>query len=106
MSGSSLCNQLQDCRDGSDEEQCDYPSSMLVFASTPPPAVVHFDGRGNYSFQPMADFSHCPETHFQCQGDKYAGCVNKIDIQIGRQAGRQNRQTEKQIDEQCLHPGS
>ena len=63
------CDKRPDCRDGSDEEVCDHPrESKIKNDALFPPAVVHLDGRGHYTIEPLASFSHCPETHFLCQG--------------------------------------
>ena len=39
-------------------------------STLPPPALVQFDGRGNFFVHPL-DNESCPETHFQCPGDGY-----------------------------------
>ena len=67
----AICDKRQDCRDSSDEELCgnygekEYEDSR---GTTFPPAVIHIDGRGDYDIEPLASFSHCPQTHFLCQG--------------------------------------
>ena len=66
-----MCDKKQDCRDSSDEEMCgNYGEEEYADSrdTTFPPAVVHMDGRGDFHIQPLASFSHCPQTHFLCQG--------------------------------------
>ena len=77
--GKVLCNKQQNCRDSSDEEMCSNYGAMTyrnIHRDTFPPAVIHMDGQGDYSIQPLASFSLCPHTHFLCQGQSL--CVHTL----------------------------
>ena len=72
VASSARCDKRPDCRDGSDEELCDLNREIHIEnVAAFPPAVVHLDGRGHYTIEPLASFSQCPETHFLCQGWSY-----------------------------------
>ena len=60
------------CADGSDELKCrDYLTSDDVRSNTlRPPALVTFNGLGNFNVTPL-DNDSCPETHFRCVADGY-----------------------------------
>ena len=78
---SASCDKWQDCRDSSDEEMCGhYRERDIKNDAAFPPAIVHLDGRGHYTIEPLISFSHCPETHFLCSGKSVClpGCLSFI----------------------------
>ena len=71
VEGKALCNKHPNCRDNSDEEICNNygrASHEERHVDTLPPAVIHMDGQGDYSIQPLTSFSLCPHTYFLCRG--------------------------------------
>ena len=72
MAAKQICDKQQNCLDGSDEEMCFHhgEAPFIVFPRDTlfPPAVIHMDGKGDFSMTPLASFSLCPHTHFLCPG--------------------------------------
>ncbi|KAL8617016.1 hypothetical protein ACOMHN_014187 [Nucella lapillus] len=68
ISNDDRCDGMLHCVDASDE------NCPLIIQNVPepvdPPALVTFDGRGQYSVHRMAPNDSCPRTHFRC-GDSY-----------------------------------
>ena len=65
------CDLLSDCLDSSDEENCvDYKLIKVQFESVPPPpALITFDGTGNFTRVKMELNESCPDTHYRCPGE-------------------------------------
>ncbi|PVD27173.1 hypothetical protein C0Q70_12327 [Pomacea canaliculata] len=64
------CDLYKDCWDGSDEDCLsdfiyEYPPKQRLFA----PAVVYFDGQGEFYQIPISSSEPCPQTHFRCAGE-------------------------------------
>ncbi|XP_025101652.1 G-protein coupled receptor GRL101-like [Pomacea canaliculata] len=64
------CDLYKDCWDGSDEDCLsdflyEYPPKKRLFA----PAVVYFDGQGEFYQIPLSSSESCPQTHFRCAGE-------------------------------------
>ena len=76
VSLNSQCDQINHCRDASDERQCDIQGYYIQIDEVYPPAVVDFDRFGSFILRPMdkdqnGEFPPCPETHFRCPGNGY-----------------------------------
>ncbi|PVD27183.1 hypothetical protein C0Q70_12337 [Pomacea canaliculata] len=66
----NFCDLYKDCWDGSDENCLDmyfynYPNKVRLF----PPAIVYFDGKGEFYQVPLEPSEPCPQTHFRCAGE-------------------------------------
>nr|KAG5697416.1 hypothetical protein BaRGS_008842 [Batillaria attramentaria] len=74
------CDSMEQCLDGSDEQQCSDLRSFSDFRGVPPPAVVDFSNNGTFHVRPLdhTQFDRgfqCPETHFSCPGDSDFYCL-------------------------------
>ena len=70
---SRRCDKAGDCWDGSDERRCSqtYQRERGQTRRIGAPAIVRFDGMGNFTQTPMAAADSCPDTHFRCAGQGY-----------------------------------
>ncbi|KAL8613531.1 hypothetical protein ACOMHN_007574 [Nucella lapillus] len=65
-----MCDQVPQCRDESDENNCNQFKEVYINQTcVPSPVLINFNGVNKFVSSPMASNQTCPESHYRCPGE-------------------------------------